>query len=36
MPGMGAAVIAWYAALRAEGLTDIEPDDVARFMGDMA
>ncbi len=35
-PAMGTAVIAWYAALKAEGLTEIEPDDVARFMDDLA
>ena len=35
-PTMGAAVVDWYAALRSEGLTDIDPDSVARFMGDLA
>lgn len=36
MSEIRAAMIAWYAKRRADGLTDSEPDDGARFMGDFA
>lgn len=35
-PRMGAAVVDWYAALKSEGLSDIDPDSVSRFIGDLA
>jgi AbiV family abortive infection protein len=33
---MGQAVIRWFAAMRDEGLTDLEPDAMAKFMGRLA
>jgi AbiV family abortive infection protein len=35
-PEMGAAVVAWCAVMKAEGLSDIDPEAMARFMGKLA